>query len=736
MRFHFCFILFCSVWAALTSSPWSPIAAQEITEIEIGFGGQFKPGHWTPVWITVDSAGQESTCQATIITGDADGVPVRYESEILAGTRITPDANMRLLTYAKFGRLESELVVEVIDTASNKKKERTFSTAEVASALPSTRRLIVTVGPSIDVDAVARKAGNRNANTFATARIAAIENLPDHWSGYEGVDTLIITTSDPQLITSLTPEQFRAISRWVHMGGTMLLSVGRQGADIFGETSPWRAFAPGQFLESTRQQRTNGVETYVGAGDRLGAFDITVFETVRGKVEAYSDIGATHDRPVVIRYSVGLGDVILVTADLATAPFSEWKDRPNFLARLLQPTTSIRQSSRHAKESSRVTHLGYNDITGQLRGVLERFDSVETVAFSMIAGLIGLYILLIGPADYFLVKNIFRKMHLSWVTFPIVVCLVGMLAFYLVGNLKEKHLLINQFEIVDFDTSSGTRRGTAWAHIYSPNTETYNISLDISDLDSTVADEILVSWQGLPGNGLGGLSSRTSSSLFSEPYQIQVPSNQSDAARIPIENIPIPVSATKSLVARWHRTVAPQTSAELRRDEHGVLQGTFTNPLNAELRDAVIAYENWSYPISGTLRPGETVRLDRQTPKNFEWRLRRRSMVKSTDFSKPWDQSDFTDVERIAEMMMFYGAAKGKSYTRLSHSFQSYIDLSDAVHTGRAVLYGQSKTHASEFTTQHSQDTARFHQRWSFYRVVFPVDHSAALRDPLETEEE
>ena len=73
---------------------------------------------------------------------------------------------------------------------------------------------------------------------------------------------------------------------------------------------------------------------------------------------------------------------------------------------------------------------------------------------------------------------------------------------------------------------------------------------------------------------------------------------------------------------------------------------------------------------------------------------------------------------------MFYGSAGGWSYTRLDHRYQKYLDLSDHLLTGRAILVGRGEERAAELLRDgqpFAQDRSR---HWAFYRVVFPVQKS------------
>ena len=129
--------------------------------------------------------------------------------------------------------------------------------------------------------------------------------------------------------------------------------------------------------------------------------------------------------------------------------------------------------------------------------------------------------------------------------------------------------------------------------------------------------------------------------------------------------------------------------------------------------------------VEGRLGPGEAAELEYVTPLDLKWQLTRRHVVESTDVSSPWDRADVSDPPRIAEMLMFYGAAGGRAYTRLSHSYQSFVDLSRHLRTDRAMLVGRSKQPASVLTRDGHSLSENTDQRWTYYRVSIPVRQAA-----------
>jgi len=110
-------------------------------------------------------------------------------------------------------------------------------------------------------------------------------------------------------------------------------------------------------------------------------------------------------------------------------------------------------------------------------------------------------------------------------------------------------------------------------------------------------------------------------------------------------------------------------------------------------------------------------------PLNLEARLTERRVEQSKDVSTPWEQ-DSLDIPRIVQMLMFHESARGRSYTGLTHRYQSRIDLSEHVRLGQAILVGRSSAPVARLTDGSSaaplsgpDGTAA----WTWYRIVLPV---------------
>jgi hypothetical protein len=196
----------------------------------------------------------------------------------------------------------------------------------------------------------------------------------------------------------------------------------------------------------------------------------------------------------------------------------------------------------------------------------------------------------------------------------------------------------------------------------------------------------------------------------------------SDDPRSAIREMPVQTGSTKSLSAQWWASWESQASAELAARSDGLLEGRVVNPLPIPLTECMVYYDTWAYRVESSLPPGGSASLGSR-PLDLEWRLTRRRLVAANSVSSPWDQTTL-DAPRILEILMFYQAAGGRNYTQLAHRYHGRLDLSDHLRSGRAVLVGRGETPASQLLRDGESLEGQCEQRWSFYRIVFPVERT------------
>ena len=257
------------------------------------------------------------------------------------------------------------------------------------------------------------------------AAVDSLARLPTRWQGYEGVDIVVISTSKPEVFCKDLPPQnarIEALEQWVRMGGTLVLCAGSHAEEALHAGSPLAKFVPGHFektvLLRSRNQRLGNLSAKSpnpipppkpGEKVELPTARLT---DVQGKIEARES-----DLPLVIRKPQGLGQVVFVATDLDRGPIRDWSDRPQLVAAIL----NLPANEQPGETDNLGQNYGYNDLAGQLRSALDVPRDVHLVPFFVVALLVIVYILLIGPGDYFLLRRLGRGMQWTWITFPTIV---------------------------------------------------------------------------------------------------------------------------------------------------------------------------------------------------------------------------------------------------------------------------------------------------------------------------
>ena len=701
----------------------------EFVGLRVGFDDHYKAGVWTPVEVALRGGAQRQEGRIRLTVPDGDGVPSSVICPPEEPCVVMPGRTTTRRLFVRFGRVRSTLTAEwIVEGRIAARREFDASEepgpARFPPAMPASQPLIVSVGESglgVEDAARLRRAGPRQAG--AVARLADAGPLPQRWFGYEGVAAVVLSTSRPETFQDLDPTGARleALDRWVRLGGRLVLCVGRAGDEVLGPGAPLARFAPGALAEMVPLRRLGALEIYAGGTVPLPdprpeePLRVPRLEDVRGVVEAREA-----DLPLVVRSARGFGQVLFLAADLDQPPLSQWPDRHLLLAKLLDLPASPPDETQH---DFAVLHYAYDDVSGQLRSALDHFHGVRLVPFGLVAAAIVVYILLIGPGDYFLLKRVLRRMELTWITFPATVLIVCLAAYAAAYWLKGDTLRMNQADVVDVDVATGHVRGTAWFNLFSPRIDSFDLALTPQPPFGVEGPETVLAWQGLPGRALGGMSPHAQGPpLWTDAYRFTPDLNA-------MRETPIQAWSTKSFTARWQATAPKTLAAELAAVD-GAAVGTVRNLLDVALTDCMLAYGTWAYPL-GDLAPGQAVALTADAPRSeLRTSLTGRRYVQDEravrQVTAPYDRGS-VDLEYILGTMLFYEAAGGSRYTGLANAYQPFVDMSYLLKTDRAILVArverEGEPHRASAVVRGGEPIAGSDDRIvSLYRFVLPIE--------------
>lgn len=716
----------------------------------VGISGVYRVGHWTGLHRPGDGLADASASARAIAATDAietldpDGVRVRFtQGQILSTSNASSDA----WAYAVPG--EAGAPLRWLDAEGNIITQGRFAGRAIEPSLP----WVVAIGDSLGIEQIGRNELLAREASVAVSRVDSAGDLPDRAAGWEGVDLVVITASGRAVLQTLDAPRVAALTSWLRNGGRLFVSLGRSGAEMLAEVD-WLAsligIAPGGTIQKLDPA---SLETYTTSQTPLPTLDGYPLPAVGtggglagGRTLLLGRTTARQTARLAIERLEGLGRVCVTAFALDEPEVAAWPQRLTLITRLHPGLLEADPDQR--REVRNRAAVPYDDLAGQLRAALDRFDSNRRLPFSILSLALLLLAALIGPVDYLLVNRVLGRPLLGWVSFPLSVLAVSGLFIYL-GSAHGGDATgpkIARVEFVDISAVADPPIGRALAvtHLSSRRASRIDFPARVNEawLQAAVADPAaappnslaegssgsamtLTRTQGHPGPTFGGITISGENRTL-PAYEIALAGAQGvEASTLGLGGrmsgrplgFPIPPAGSKAWLTRWSfQPRLGQVSGLTQRRGNDLLAGSITNPLGVDLLDGVLVYGNWSYLLPTRFRAGQTITsIDTLRQKNFRWHLTKREIADNASKLAVWDVEMHDDWPRLSELLMFASAVGGRDYTGLKNRALGELDLSHVLAGGHAILYGRvaEPIFESEFTPERPTVSAA--------RIVLPV---------------
>lgn len=682
----------------------------EITGLMVGFGGVWKAGFATPVTIFLDNATPNAEYTLEIQTVDPDKTPTVVRSKV---RYLGPEVGISEVFWP--GKSTGEVQIALFDgSGATLLAKRSFRPAQTRqnrdsglSAVSSVPGMTLFPPPVNTERPLWLYVGNESNGLFEAAalwrpeererpqisRVGRFVDLPTDRRGYDAVDILFFSGDMTDFFENISADDLRfdALEQWLDSGGRLIMTGGKSALPLIRPGGVLARFVPGTLDEKAREIRiANALVQFVPKAKNLvmtGTLDHPYLELPVLRPASGTTVDLSEgETPLMVRQVRSFGTVTWFAGDLSARPLSNWNGRDGLWLGILGATSERRQAP---VGDSSLVQLGYNDLSGQLRSLLDRFDGVENFPFSLILMLIGVYVLAIGPLDWLITHRLLKRPNLTWVTLPLWLILFSALALAIESRIRPSSARVNQIGLIDWDEATAQVRQTYWAGLFSPADDRFDLAL-IPATDTISAPnqpgEIDFSWLGLSGAGLGATDQKTLSPGYWEtPYEL----GRLDGR---LDSVPVRVRSSKSFFGTQLAATAPGEISDfsLKSD---YLTGTITNRLGVTLENAILYHRNWAYNV-GTLEPGASFTVDRKTPRVDSARVyggaddpfNRRSGNTMTQSGLDRYDTRSTDSETILRMMMFHSKAGGNLQVGLSNARHHLLDSGELLRAGRVVL--------------------------------------------------
>nr|WP_106782108.1 hypothetical protein [Lysinibacillus timonensis] len=389
----------------------------------------------------------------------------------------------------------------------------------------------------------------------------------------KGLDIANVLVLDEVGLTHLNENQQQAIFDWVQKGGILLVGGGDQVDSSIGI---FQEYLPLALSNERTTISSSNLEQLSKGGEFTGDIEIYQAEKTENSVATIVE----DNKIIAATSSLGSGQIIQTTFSLTDQPLSSMKGYPKLIASILQLDSGLSIKEQPPNINNYRDYLSY-----EVGAINELFPSFE-VSVTALVIIVLIYILIIGPILYFILKKIDRREHAWWIIPVISVALS--IALFIIG--AKDRLLQSQiqqtayYQVMDGNSLSGyyiesilTNRGGDFTFKLDENTSAVSLRKD----------------------------SYTTASIIHEKSYVD---HNAEGTSITLKNLNY--WSVQSFIGESNVPNAGNLDIKLAvNDNH--LEGSVTNHFPFELKELAVWSGHQEYKI-GDIGAGETINVSQQ----------------------------------------------------------------------------------------------------------------------------
>lgn len=548
---------------------WLPVSAQNsdspVIKAVAGYQGNFKYGEWLPVWIELENQGKDIEGEVRIQVSGSLGVTV-----FAAPVSLPSGSRKQFPLYILPNNFSRELQVDLVSKnktiASQKFSVKPQANISFFVGLISPERGALTLLNGVTLP------GQDRPKVITDL---SLSDIPDRPEALRSFDVLILNNIDT---SQITPEQVRALEGWVQSGGRLVIGGGAGGMQTAARLS--EVLLPGrvQNMYEIGADQVQDLARFSGSQEKIIGQSLVASSIV--PVESHI-LSGSQDRPWVVERPVGQGHVDWVAFDLSGVPFNGWPGTQAFWESLIGPGSAYPEN------------MPFDMSIRQMRGnqlsyALSNIPALDLPSIQGLSILLGIYILVVGPVNYLVLRRLHR-LQLAWVTIPAITVLFTAGAFGIGYALRGTDLIMNKIALVEVQPS-GSASVTSYLGLFSPRQQSYEIQVNSQGLLSPMSTYDTGMW------GSSGTSTTGGEMTFVQ------------GSPSIIKGLTVNQFAMQSFMAEEIWENFGQISGDLYM-EGDVLKGTVRNGTNYKLTDVVLVIQN-RFARLGDMEPGQEARID------------------------------------------------------------------------------------------------------------------------------
>ncbi|MGE8002239.1 DUF7408 domain-containing protein [Lysinibacillus sp. NPDC093216] len=261
--------------------------------------------------------------------------------------------------------------------------------------------------------------------------------LPEDTQGFAMANVIVI---DEIAIADLTQKQQESLLNWVQNGGTLIVGAADQVNATAGIFKDYLPLALSQQMTSVS---ADSLSKLSGGGKFTHPISIYGATENKGSIPVLTD----NNKILASKKKVGSGEIIQTAFSLGDQPLASMDGYPALVSKLI----NIQKMSQQGVMINGQSPL--DQIPYDLRTINELFPSFE-VSVSYMLIVIILYILIIGPILYFILKKIDKREHAWWIIPAISIVLsIALFIFGAKDRIGQPQIQQSAFYKINEDSS-------------------------------------------------------------------------------------------------------------------------------------------------------------------------------------------------------------------------------------------------------------------------------------------
>ena len=532
--------------------------------VKAAFSGTFKYGEWLPIQVEIQNSGADVEAVLRVRIENSSG-SVIYAAPV----SLAAGAHKRVPLYVLPNNFSRVLDVQLASAekllVSQQVQVRPQANISYFVGFISAQRGALSLMNGVTLP------GQERAKVLVDI---ALDEMPERLEGLKSFNTLVINDVDT---SKMTTAQAAALQSWVEQGGRLVIGGGPGAQRTFAGLP--QALQPVQ-LQGTQEMQAGDLADLVRFAETDPLRVPGPFVLAMAKANGGRMLAGKEGLPLIVERSVNKGTVDFVALDLSAAPFEGWSGTQAFWSVLISPGAAYPDgmppdaSPRQMRSNS-------------FYGALSNIPSLDLPSIKWLSILLGLYILLVGPVNYLILRRSGR-MHLAWVTIPAITAVFTGGAFGVGYSMRGSDLILNKIALVEMQ-KEGPALVTSYVGLFSPRQQSYEIEVQASSLLSRVQS-------GYGGQDMPGVSSGPEMTFIQGRPAL-------------VQGLSVNQWSMQSFEAEDTWPEFGRITGNLSMVDE-TLTGTIKNDTSHLLKDVVVVVVNQRFQRLGDLTPGQEAKVD------------------------------------------------------------------------------------------------------------------------------